>query len=333
MFRFGGTKGKTFMPATFAHCLIAREAIERIGKTALYSGILRMNNNFVIMGATGPDYPYLTDVIKYGILHIGHNWANRMHYENTTDFVEQGIKNLSAMDKKSGQFQRCLAWFAGYVSHVIADSFVHPVINCIVGGVYIFTHVEHGYCELIQDVYIFKQKTGTDIIKAASRDNATFGYLDILDDCSDPDNLDNVHPDIEAFWMDLLKTAHPNAFAYFADIKPSLWHKNYKNRIDFISDSRCIFRHVLDIVNAPRYIEESAILQADRDKYLNSLLAPDGAKVSYDVVFSRVVDLTVAKWKAIFARINGTGTLSSPIKDWNLDTGVDESKIDLWITA
>ncbi len=127
------------MPATFAHCLIAREAIQRMGVEGTpYSGILKIKNNFVVMGATGPDYPYLTDVIKYGAFHIGHNWANRMHYENVTRFIGEGIRKLSEMDKRSDQFQTCLAWFAGYASHVIVDSFVHPAINRIVNGIYIF---------------------------------------------------------------------------------------------------------------------------------------------------------------------------------------------------
>jgi hypothetical protein len=57
------------MPATFTHCLIAREAMARMAtQSALYSGILKMKDNFVVMGATGPDYPYLTDAIKYGAL-------------------------------------------------------------------------------------------------------------------------------------------------------------------------------------------------------------------------------------------------------------------------
>ncbi|MDP1816778.1 MAG: zinc dependent phospholipase C family protein, partial [Leadbetterella sp.] len=166
------------MPATFAHCLIARKAITQMGADkAPYSGILKIKNNYVVMGATGPDYPYLTDVIKYGVLHIGHNWANRMHYENVEQFIKEGIRKLSLMDKKGDQFLTCLSWFAGYVSHVIVDSFVHPVINCIVNGIYIFTNVEHTHCELIQDVYIFKKLTSVDIIKAAPRDNGTFGYL------------------------------------------------------------------------------------------------------------------------------------------------------------
>lgn len=29
------------MPATFAHCLLAREAMERLGKTSLFPGVLK----------------------------------------------------------------------------------------------------------------------------------------------------------------------------------------------------------------------------------------------------------------------------------------------------
>lgn len=322
------------MPATFAHCLIAREAISRIGtNNSLYSGILKIKNNFVVMGATGPDYPYLTDVIKYGVLHIGHNWSNRMHYENVTRFIETGVKKLSQMDKTSDRFQTCLAWFAGYVSHVVVDSFLHPVINCIVNGIYIFTHVEHCHCELIQDAYIFKKTTGTDIISAAPRDGTTFGYLNILDDCDDPQHPNKIHPHIEAFWSDLLQVAHPEASTYFKDINPDEWHKNYKSRINFVSDARSIFRHVLDIAKAPEYIAESAITLADREKYIKKVPLPDNSTATYDAVFNRAVDLVVSKWKILFPLIQNGKDFPLPVDDWDLDTGVDQSKIDLWMEA
>ena len=321
------------MPATFAHCLLAREAVTRLGKPDYFPGVLKTKNHFVTMGATGPDYPYLTDVAK-SVLHIGHSWANRMHYENVDGFILEAVKKLSQMDKKSDQFKNCLAWFCGYVSHVIADSYIHPVVNCTVNGTYIFTHTEHGRCELIQDIYIFWTKTGTDISAAAARDGQTFGYLNILDDCSDPENPDNMHPHIKMFWTDILKAAHPNASVYFEDIVPDTWHKNYKARVDFAADSRSIFRHVLDIVNAPRYVPWIQIKQDERSKYIDGVVVPGGTKLPYEKVFSQAVDRIVATWKKLFPFID-TGKVPSAVlvKDWNLDTGVDESKIDLWKEA
>jgi hypothetical protein len=322
------------MPATFAHCLIASKAIERMGEEdAFYSGILKIKNNFVIMGVTGPDYPYLTDVIKYGVLHIGHNWSNRMHYENTTRFISKGLQKLSQMDKNGDEFRTCLAWLFGYASHVIVDSFMHPVINCIVNGIYIFTHVEHGHCELIQDIYIFEKIKHIDIIRAAPRDGGTFGYLNILDDCSDPNDPDRIHPFIRVFWSDLLRTAHPHAADYFKDINPDEWHKNYKARVDFVSDARSIFRHVLDIANAPRYVAVAKINPADQEKYIDKVVLPDHSTTTYDDVFDRAVNLLVSKWKVFSSLIQNGNESPLPVDDWDLDTGVDQGRIELWMEA
>jgi hypothetical protein len=319
------------MPATFAHCLLARVAMERFGKSKLYPGILKTKSHFVLMGATGPDYPYLTDVITYGILHIGHNWSNRMHYENSGGFIRKGIQELSLMDKKSEKFENCLAWFSGYVSHIVADSYLHPVVNRTVHGTYLFTQTEHGRCELVQDIYIFNKKTGTDICKAAARDGKTFGYLNILDDCSDPQDPNKVHPHIKTFWPEILKIAHPNATSYFKDIDPDTWHKNYKGRVDFAADSRSIFRHVLDIANAPRYVPWADIPEEERAKYIDKVELPDGTEQSYDTLFVQTADRIAAAWNALFPYIENGQTLPKTlVKDWNLDTGVDDSKIDLW---
>jgi hypothetical protein len=320
------------MPATFAHCLLAREAMTRLGKYEIFPGVLKQNNHFVVMGATGPDYPYLTDVLKNQALHIGHNWANRMHYENTDACIREGVRVLSLMDKKGDPFKYRLAWFAGYVSHVVADSYIHPVVNSTVHGTYIFTHTEHGRCELVQDIYIFNKKTGTDICKAAVRDNSTFGYLNILDDCSDPENLDKMHPDISQFWADLLKVAHPNAYEFFDSIDPDTWHKNYKARVNFAANNQSIFRHVLDLAKAPRYVPLANILKEERTKYVDEVALPVGPKISYDDLFSMTVDKIIIIWKELFRSIqNGDKPSTTIVKDWNLDTGVDESKIDLWI--
>lgn len=158
--------------------------------------------------------------------------------------------------------------------------------------------------------------------------------MDILDDCSVAESLDKVNPDIKDFWTELLKVAHPYASGVFGTIDPDTWHKNYKNRVDFASDSRSIFRHVLDIVNAPRYVSLNDISPEDLKKYINEVVTPIGTKVHYDTVFNQTVDKIVGFWKELFLCIqNNTGPTNTLVKDWNLDTGVDESQIDLWKEA
>lgn len=98
------------MPATFAHCLMAQDAIDRIqkrlkkekskGKNIEYAKLIGERNCFVVMGAAGPDYPYLTDVFTTAIIPVSHTWANRMHYESTLSFVREGIRRLIEMEKK-----------------------------------------------------------------------------------------------------------------------------------------------------------------------------------------------------------------------------------------
>ena len=50
----------------------------------------------------------------------------------------------------------------------------------------------------------------------------SLGYLNILEECSDPADGDKkcVNPEIRDFWRELLKASHPNAESYFESIDP-----------------------------------------------------------------------------------------------------------------
>lgn len=329
------------MPATFAHCLIAQKAIDVISgmvkkqrkqKSLLaeYVQKLAENNHFVIMGAAGPDYPYLTDILTTSIVPISHTWANRMHYENTGLFIKEGVRLLSNIDKSSKMYAIRLAWFCGYVSHVIADIYVHPIVNSIVGGTYTFTHQEHGKCELIQDIYIFKTVTGEDIIISNPR-TGSLGYLKILEQCSDPKDENKVNSEITVFWRDLLVAAHPNAKEYFAGIIPDVWHHNYKNGVNFVADPGAIFRHVIGMTGRA-YKPADEISLAEREKYISKIKLPNGNTSTYDDVFKRVIEIVTDIWYRLFDDLENRNIerVTQYIRDWNLDTGVDESKIDLW---
>jgi hypothetical protein len=323
---------------------MAQKAIDRVLKEArkssaqrepltAYAGITAEKNNFVIMGAAGPDYPYLTDILTTSVLRISHTWANRMHYENTLLFVKEGVRRLAAMNKTDDAFGVRLAWFCGFVSHVLADSYLHPVVNAIVHGTYVFTHEEHARCELIQDVYIFRKMTGEDIVSSNPRDGS-FGYLKILEECSDPADTEKkrIHPEIGAFWKALLEATHPDGKEYFDDIDADKWHENYKARVNFVADPGPIFRHVIGLAGLA-YMKESEISPQEREKYITAIELPQGKRSGYDEIFQQAVELIAGAWLRLFEDIAmGTAdNLEQYIKNWNLDTGVDESLIDLWI--
>ncbi|MBF0520043.1 MAG: zinc dependent phospholipase C family protein [Nitrospirae bacterium] len=315
------------MPATFTHCLIAQGATDLISKQHPYSGKIAMYNQFARIGAAGPDYPYLTDIIN-GMLG-GHNWANRMHYENTSKIIELGADKLLKMNKDDKDFAICLSWLCGYVSHVIVDSFLHPVVNSVVGGIYLFTHENHRHCEIIWDIHIFKDKTGDEIRDSNPRNG--FGYLNTLEDCSDPNNPNHLHPVITQFWTELLQKAHPNATDYFDSIDPDKWHENYLKRVNFITDPNPIFRHIWGL-KVFEYMYSSEISEKDTDKYIKNVKLPDGRTVTFDTVFDETLRMVADTWIKLFKTIDAatTKSMGEYLKDWNLDTGVNEDKIDLW---
>jgi hypothetical protein len=191
-----------------------------------------------------------------------------------------------------------------------------------------FTKEEHGKCELVQDIYIYKKLTGEDVVSANPREG-NLGYLKILEECSDPKDENKVHPEINEFWRILLQAAHPQAKEYFGDIVPDRWHYNYKGRLNFVADPGAIFRHVIGLTGRA-YKKESEINSDERNKYIDKVRLPNGEISNYDAIFNEAVQFIVDTWAQLFDDIEKKNTVVGYIKDWNLDTGVDESRVDLW---
>jgi hypothetical protein len=129
--------------------------------------------------------------------------------------------------------------------------------------------------------------------------------------------------------------AHQDAKEYFGDIDPDRWHYNYKGRVNFVADPAPIFRHVIGLKKR-EYIKKTEIPDKELEKYVTNIEIPYSSKKSnYDEVFSKAVDLIVDTWLKLFEDIeNGSfDNVAKYIKDWNLDTGVDESQIVLWKEA
>lgn len=328
------------MPATFAHCLICQEAIglllsdKRIKETLPLlelASIVAQRNEFAITGAAGPDYPYLNDLLTTGILHVGHTWADRMHYEDVDIFIVEAVKKIIVMDQKSEEFKVCLPWFLGFISHVIADIYFHPVVNSIVGGTYHFTSAEHAYCEMVQDIYIFHYKTGEEIIDANPR-SGKFAYLTYLDASSDRDNEHQLHPHITRFWRETLVAAHPGGKEYFADIDPNTWHRKYKSRVDFAVNPWPVARHIMKAANRA-YGRLSKLPEEDLQRFVEAIILPNGTKGKYIEQFEKAVDQVVTFWIKTLQSVTEKNPLliREDVKAWNLDTGVDESKVHFWL--
>ncbi len=313
------------MPGAYTHISIARlltsgNALKGKQLSGARTALLQFPE-FCQMGAIGPDYPYLK-LLDGSAEH----WANAMHHKYGTsteqNIIHAGIDQLKAL---SGDSQaKCLAWFFGYVSHVIVDVTCHPVTNLLVGDYEADNQIAHRESEMHQDVYIFKTRLNGDVRKSEHIKN-------VIGSCSDHQDRNKVDPDIESFWSGLLLNTFPKIHEKHA-VNINGWHNSVQFFLDNIAEEISIIpsRHVREYfassgIAYPRYED------IDKVRFIDKLKTPKGDK-SYDQVFDLAKRNVLKVWKimsdGIFQEDN---SYLDKINIWNLDSGqeVQTSKI-MW---
>ncbi len=311
------------MAGAYTHWMVVENAITNLpdGDDAT---VLGEKTNFVRIGAVGPDYPYLSEL--EGKWFKIHSWADRMHYEKSLEFVQNGLSGLLTMDPASEKFKICLSWLCGYVSHLLTDAIIHPVVNANVGGTYIFTAHDHIICEMTQDAKIFFATKSIDLSNAA--------YMKILSDCSDPTDGNRINEAIRDFWPDILKKTHLGAEKYFDKIDPDKWHKSYLSKLAMASDPIPLFRHVCEEESLAYRTNDELNGTEEEKKYFSEIKLPQRKATGNfkDDAFNKAIDKVVEVWQEIFADLKDKDIshCSNYLRNWNLDTGLDEDAIYFW---
>jgi hypothetical protein len=275
---------------------------------------------FCHMGAIGPDYPYLK-------LFDGssEHWANAMHHKYGTA-TEKNILYVGAnqIKKLTGDRQsKCLAWFYGYISHVIADVTCHPVTNLLVGDYEADNQIAHRESEMHQDVYIFKTRLDGDVSKSEHIKN-------VIGSCVATDTK-KVNSDIVSFWSNLLEKTFPQIHAkHPVDING--WHNSVQFFLDNVAEELSFIpsRHVREYfagsgIAYPRFDE------IDKARFIDKLKTPKGNK-TYDQVFDLAKKNVLKVWKIMSDGIyRDDESYKEKLKIWNLDSGqeVKTSKV-MW---
>jgi hypothetical protein len=310
------------MAGTFTHWMVAEEALDRyqnLQKNRSYVAIILGLNHFVCLGAVGPDYPYLTELLG-NYLKV-HSWADRMHYENTGDFVRYGIKNL--LNLEGNAFNTCLAWLCGFATHLVTDSVIHPVVQAIVGP-YIFNKTEHRHCELIQDAYIFHNIKGIELRYA--------NYEGLFKMCSNTTDVYKINPDLKGYWAQTLKLTHPTAVAHFDKIDPDTWHKHFLSRLGSAAHPMPIFRHFEEEKDLA-YKTTDEISLEERKRFIDQVRLPGNKTGAFKKdAFNKAVEAVIEAWDRLFDVIekHEPDGAADYIKNWNLDTGVNEDTPYFW---
>ncbi|MBI4739104.1 zinc dependent phospholipase C family protein [Candidatus Woesearchaeota archaeon] len=120
--------------------------------------MLNRHYSFLYLGAVSPDLPYLS--FKLGQV----NWADVMHYEKTNSIFLAGHNALkNSWKTKTDTEEAKFVWLMGYLSHLVTDATIHPMVKAIVGPYNEENKDNHRICEMTEDSLIYKAKFNGEI--------------------------------------------------------------------------------------------------------------------------------------------------------------------------
>lgn len=318
------------MPGAFAH-MVAAERAKKVAEDKGLHWIAMSALKFpqwLQAGTVGPDYPYLHHLRSHD---SSDSWADLMHYNHTGDVVRSGIRWLSEWegDRASKEFQRAVAWLSGYLSHVVLDASIHPVVRAIVGE-YETNAKEHRVCEMYMDSFIYKETYGYELVNDE--------WADYLRHTTD-DSGRGMDKTIKAIWGYMLKTTYPNEYSQNCPDFDG-WQDGYIQAIDMADNSLILFRHVAT-TNGLLYADSKNIPARTMINYIRKAKTPSPNRFAvstmhYRDIFNFGVDNIVTYWTAMNAAIAGSCDISIPtLPNWNLDKGTIDPKGEghatLWI--
>jgi hypothetical protein len=304
------------MPGAYAHITLVNHLklphiLESIPGFHVDGAIALMDHfKFCELGAVSPDYPYLVPMDKQAC-----EWADAMHYTNTGDMIQSGIRILSQMER-GADWNKAFAWLCGYAAHVGTDMTIHPVVELKVGP-YAQNKTAHRVCEMHQDAFIFQRL-----------DIGSIGLAEYLDSgigrCCAASDSGRLEPAIAALWSAMLGECHPAACL---SNPPDMdrWHKAFRLVVDKVAEEggklSPYARH-LAVDCGMTYPETNKIDHS----YITALATP-GGRMNYDAIFDRAVINVKAIWSLIWSGVfAGNTDYRTRLGKWNLDTGRDDNK-------
>jgi hypothetical protein len=317
------------MAGTFTHYMICDKAITVIQNREIHlhersSGslgrILGKFRHFALLGCGSPDIPYLVDP----------EWAGKMHYNETNGIVNEGVRTLSSSGGLNQDVERArFVWLMGYLSHIIADTIIHPIIKMIVGP-YLGNEHDHRVCEMVQDSIQYRKCMGDDI--------AYSEYHSLLKQCK------NEHYDeVLSFWKILAERAYPkNHYPALSDPDPKLWTTIYLEAMDSIEGGNTIialFRHI-EIAPSQAYAYRPVDELEEKhpewvQEYYNAVPVPNHhEQKSFDYAFEHAVNMCVQLWSYSFDCIKNGLSYSEVVPCMDLDEGTiigsSDGRLPLW---
>jgi hypothetical protein len=313
---------KINMAGTFTHLMICQKAKSTQTSSALDDELWRLLNKhsqFLYLGAVSPDLPYLS--FKTGKI----NWADVMHYENTNGIAISGHADLTKINPIKNETDEVkLIWLLGYISHLVIDATIHPIVQAIVGPYSDPPNREpHRICEMTQDSLIFNEMEKGDIKYS--------DFVEIIKFCKESPHFN----DLMAFWMQQLQI---NYSGKNEKPDPPLWFSTYAKAIDLAdgdSSLAAIFRHIGIVKNYIYETKEQIMtgLFGRYEQYYSQIELPSKKTGEFfKDGFERATGNVQEVWNKLYMGLTGVIVVTDIIKNWNLDTGVDQDSPEDTVT-
>lgn len=283
---------------------LAKRSLVRTSPLAI---VLHDQPSFLTLGSVSSDTPYMTQLSTED-----DTWANIFHYHNTGGLVENGVHTLKAMRGEHDEnWNARLAWLCGFLSHVIADATIHPIVEAAVGPVADHsTNDAHMYCEMVQDVLIMKDVLNVEVIHAEYTN-------DLLDCIAQPESTA-----VLSYWSELANMNAP----FLGKPDPDLWLASYRRLLDSAEGGGVIGK-IMRHVGSTYFYQESANIGPDlRQTCYENIALPDGNSGPFrQHGFDKAVEKDVAAWLLIEKRLFHAEHTDPIAYNWNLDTGIDQA--------
>jgi hypothetical protein len=271
--------------------------------------------SFTYLGALSPDMPYAT---------LDSEITDTYHQRHTGRFLAACIRELRRLraeeDSNAEALDAIEAWVYGYASHLVVDTFLHPLNEITVGaGSGELDPLRHRECEMTQDTLLVAEmhEEGTEISSGA--------YSYTLRMALDAEFFD----DVAEFW----ERIHDDVYGEIApDTGPRLWAPSFVELMELLEEGQAVqhfTRHIHSDAGGHVRFSDSDTLRNERPDlvtdYFEHVTLPDGsiAHFAYSI-FPKAVDAVLGLWDILEAVIEDENeAMDVEFASWNLDSGTD----------
>lgn len=336
------------MAGAFTHFMVCWEALKTIPPGM--NRLIRGGRPNLFIGAVGPDLPCLAvPREKTGSL----SCADYMHYYKTNGLPRAAVDSLRNSYEITSRIDRSkFAWILGYISHLIADATIHPIVEAIVGP-YKRNKSEHMRCEMVQDAFVFKA--------AINKEIPDFWFIGRY--------VSYVDRSVLLFWRDLFyRTYFPGIYKLkketrrgaairpgktFRDIRgrrfraefiknsvrPGRWHRWHQTLLE--SSTRGNFKNLMRHIGVGKNLfyrttgEIREDTPAEYQKYFRLVRLPNRkSRANFmKAGFEPAVKNVLKGWEVACRGLEEGKDITWYIKNWDLDTGIDQKtgEMTFWV--